>query len=212
MKSPYYVCVKLDIPYSKLLNSEYDHRGITIKTDYEVSYWTPRTGIVVSVPESLSDMAWETKVEIQPGQRIWFEYLDALMALGKLGNPGGIDIPRWRKEGDSVLVFIRYDSIVMAEKDGEYYTVNGYVVLKPIKHKVESSLILDDYENMECKVMCLGSEVTGHIDGSEDASGISVGDTVIIKKFKIKLENDFANIFGKGCIYLQRKNIYAKIS
>lgn len=211
-----YVCVKLDVPYSQLSKNEMRVRDIDIKTDYEVAYWTPRTGVIVQTPETLlygnepDYMLHKTDIELKAGQRIWFEYFDCLMALGNMINPGAPDFRRWYKDGDDVFVLIRYDSIVIAEGDGGYYTVNGYVVMKPVIKKYTGKLIIEDQEDLECEVVCCGTPVKEYLDGAVGGS-VSIGDRVVIRNFKLKLENDIINLFGKGCIYLQDRNILCKL-
>jgi co-chaperonin GroES (HSP10) len=210
-----YVCVKLDVPYSQLSKNEVRVRNIDIKTDYEVAFWTPRTGVIVQTPEHLlfgegqDYMLHKTEMELKAGQRVWFEYFDCLIALGNMINPGAPDFRRWYREGDDMYVLIRYDSIVVAEGENGYYTVNGYVVMMPLVKKYTGKIIIEDKEDLECEVVCSGSPIEEYFDGAIGCK-VDVGDTVLIRNFKLKLENDIINLFGKGCIYLQDRNILAK--
>lgn len=232
------VVIKLDRTYKELLHRhrtkqlEKSNVSLAIDTSFDVSFHAPRSGVVVAAPKSLyynkekpvGSMPWDTDVEVQPGDRVWFQYLTAMKALGNLYDVAETRRGNWLadKQGN-VYITIPYDILILALRGKEYFCLNGNLILEPVKFKYTGKVIVKDYETMECTVRCIGKPVREYIDAFVDADDISIGDNVIIRKWKLKLVDQLgdrnAEEVGKALkannaknlIYLQRKMIYVKM-
>jgi co-chaperonin GroES (HSP10) len=229
------VMIRLDISYKDLLNNRrkiaLGSVSVFLNTSYQPVDHCPRTGVIYKLPNELiydeqnpsNGLPWKTDNELQEGDRVWFVYLPAKMALGGLIDESLGGTGRWfRDKNDESVVYIlmRYDSLVLAKRDDKYFCVNGNIILEPVKYQMVSKvgLKLPEYEKMDCIVRCIGKPNKAYVDNSVEAEDISVGDTVIIRKWKIRLDDQIITSIGKdlntnskSLIYLQRKMIYAKV-
>ena len=160
---------------------------------------------------------------------VWFDYLAGLTSLGKLANPilEG-DVPKWFKVDDDIYILIRYEALIFAfreNKDGDVgffgttgniICLNGNVIMQPIVRERKSNLILPDNlkrkeSNLECTVVYVGKANEEYLDGTQDSNWMQPGDNVVLKNYKIRLENDLANELAPGLVFMQQKYVWAQV-
>lgn len=111
----------------------------------------PTVGKVISVTDSLVNkrdvdglidqdhhIEWECDIDLKEGDTVVFDYLMAIKNLGfKLQDIKNEydDWGRWVIIDGKLNIFMNYDNLYMRIRDGEFTTLNGYVIIKPEKEK-----------------------------------------------------------------------------
>lgn len=101
-------------------------------TDYNPAVHSDRYGIVYTVPPSLRfdgsplSMTWETQMELEVGDEVWFDYLNSENCV-VLECDDGNDYK-----------MIDYENIYLARKDGELFPLNGYCLFSDYHIKAKS--------------------------------------------------------------------------
>jgi len=182
----------------------------------------PTTGVVMQVPESLyydpdtdnfNGAAYDVDMELQPEDVVLFNYKAVAYSLEVQGqNPALVD-------GG---VFIRYDSIYCAIRNGEIVPVNGYIIVEAETMDLDFTapewlelpeIMKKNKSKTRGKVLYTGSPVRGYRSRPELASDsieINVGDTIMfLAHMGVKLQTDEHQTVGKGrTIYrLHRKDV-----
>ena len=225
-KVPWNYClIKLPQSYLTMLHNHYEYKAgntsIMIDTSFDPATYAPRWGMVVKNPENLlykrgvaESMGWKTKVETIPGDLVYFDYFSCLQALGKLANPSlAGENPHWYQSDNDLYVLIRYDSLIMAVREDRVVCLNGNVVLRPSVKHIKTRLLLPKFlqkkeEELVGEVVYSGTPNEEYLDGVRDAKGIATGDTCVIKKLKLRLENTIDSTQEKGLYFVQLKNIW----
>lgn len=211
------VLIKLDRNNDEIKLSTGDK--LYLDTSYGRERHAPVTGTVTAVPRSLNcrkNMDWETPMELAPGWRVWWNYVDTLNALDNEST--AID------EDGNIHVMLPYQSCVVAKDlSGNIVTLNGYMLCSPVEdEKISSKLIhIPDHirKNKSAKFAILRHQGTkngwyrrpeyhDHIESVPNGSVI-----VFSKHSDIPLEYDLHSEFeGKETLYkMQWPDILAVI-
>lgn len=152
-----HVLIKVDI------NTDKTRSGIWLpdkEWDFGAGKHAERVGIVEKLPAGLqcgygndpSNITWETELELEIGDKVWFDHIEAL-------NSEGIKVPKY---SDGLVVgydkykFINYTSIIVAIRGEKIIPVNGNVLFEHVKEKIK----LGVYEK---EVMDIGHGIVKHI-------------------------------------------------
>lgn len=211
------VIVKLPDTYKMMLNNEVNIRGLSVKTQYEPSYYAPRYGTVIAIPDKLTfgvgAMVWKTDIEIRVGDTVWFNYLVCLMALGRLLNPHTPNPEtKYFVCGEDIYVVLPYESLIVAKRGEDIVCLNGYCIGKQIQEKQSEKLITENKKTGWVELRYIGTPVTEYLNDTVDVEDVCVGDVVCINKILAeKMENGMTNTFSDDeLVFFQRKQIYGK--
>lgn len=182
----------------------------------------PTTGVVMDVPESLyydpdpdnfTGAAYDVDMELQKGDVVIFNYKAVPYSLEIQGQDPSLS---------SGGVFIRYDSIYAAVREGVIIPVNGYVIVEAHTEQLDFTapewlelpeIMKKNKSKTRGKVLYTGSPVRGYRTRPElasDSMEVSVGDDIMfLAHMGVKLEVDEHQTIEKGkTIYrLHRKDI-----
>lgn len=235
-----HVLVKLPNSYKKMVYNEVKIGSFDVNTSYELAMHTPRYGELIVNPEKLylgiGGMSWETTIETQVGDTVWFNYLVCLMALGRLANPvSKSDDESYFVCGDDLYVFLPYESLVVARRKHTFKTIvtkthtggvdpyeeniclNGYCIGEPVVEKQSEILIANKKPTGKVKITHVGVPVENYLgDEFIPSCDVKVGDVVMVKKagnkmLAEKLENGMVNKFDeRELVFFQNKQILCK--
>jgi co-chaperonin GroES (HSP10) len=173
--TPNWILVKPDFSATEKLGS------LHLSTSYDNEKYAPTKGTVISVPDNLvsSFMDWETTMEVNPGDTVFFHYLTTINAVG-------IDNRTVEVNGET-LFFIKYDSVfaILDSKTSAMKTANGYLLMEPIE--VNDDLHFDSeilkFSKSLAKVVVDGSLNSKYrYNGYKDSDLIKKGDIVLLDK------------------------------
>ena len=145
-----YVLAELDAIYNETI----DAGGVELilDTSYEKERHSAVNAIVVSTPKDLyyspeaSDQSieFDTEMELEMGDKIFFHYLAISNALeeGRVFNKNG-----------KFYIFLKYDRIFCAERNGYVFGINGWLLINPI-------VVENEYEGS-------GLEIQEHLKNQE---------------------------------------------
>jgi len=163
----------------------------------------PTWGIVVKIPQglyfnpsSVDSMEWKTKQELELGDKVWFQrsmYLNS---------------PRIRVE-EKEYVVIRYPDIYMGHRNGAYFMINGYLLVRPlIETKKCLEYVSEEQSLVECEVI-LVSDPVEYLNAENEHLVVNPRDRIILADaYRITLEDDmFAEFSSEKCYVLQRREI-----
>lgn len=216
------VLVKLPSAYSKMLHNEVKIGSFDVNTSYELAMHTPRYGELVCNPERLyfgiGGMSWETSIQTQVGDTVWFNYLICLMALGRLANPvSKSDEENYVICGDDIYVILPYEGLVVAKRGEQVICLNGYVMGIQIKEEQSDILKMDKVKTGKVKLTHVGVPIENYLEGEfVPSADVQVGDVVMVRGYggKIlaeKLENGMVNVFDKReILFFQGRQILCK--
>lgn len=234
--------IQLPQGYSKLLNTYHDYAltkdiNIRVDTSFDPATHAPRWGTLIRNPKYLvyekgnnDTIQWDCDIDTKEGDIVFFDYLACLVALGKLANPAlPGENPTWLRCENDIYILIRYDAlifsfresesggVVLMEKKGDIICLNGHVILRTQKEQVNTNLILPDYikrkeSKLKHEVVFVGKANREYLDGTLDSDGINPGDKVVIKNYKIRLENSLVNVLSPDLVFVQQKHIFAILS
>ena len=126
------ILVRLDRIHRKCKLGETE---IFIDTTYESQDWISTTGTVEGSGEE----------GVEAGDRIWVEYREILLSLGRIANPAQEHSTlKYYKEGEDYLIFVRKSACYMIERDGEKIMLNGNLLVQPIYEKANMFSIDED--------------------------------------------------------------------
>lgn len=223
-----YVLVRLDKDNDliKLKNGV----ELYVDTTFEPEKHATVTGIVCGLPQKLLytgipnlGMPWKTPIELKFGDRVVMYYLSVVNAL-RPETLRAVVI-----EGEK-YIWIQYQNIFAAVREGLIVPVNGYCLIEPCDSpeitaqddrmkKVGLTMFRSDKKSLTGvvygKVKYLGRPNDAYVDGHTDEGvNINPGDTVVMKKITdLPLEYDMhANIDGgKRYWRVQRRYIFGKL-
>lgn len=199
-----------------------------LDTSYEPEKHITITGEVVALPSKLyysglpnKGMPWKINMELQVGDKVFIYYLAVSNAFRKETFNAIV-------EDDARYVFIKYQSIFAAIRDGKLFPINGYILVEPsedpdwlsLKERLSKTGLslakLKTFTNTDVNygvVRYIGNPVLEYVDKySDDGVDIKVGDTVVTRRITdIPLEYEMHQKADGGKKYwrLQRKSILA---
>lgn len=199
-----------------------------VDTTYEVEKHITVTGEVMALPTKLHysgqpniGMPWETEMELKIGDRVFMYYLSVANAFRKETFNAIV-------EEDARYVFIKYQYIFAAIRDGKLFPINGYLLVEPsedpdwlvLKEKLGKAGLqpvkLKNFTNTDVNygiVRYIGNPVLEYVDKYSDKGvNVGVGDIVVTRRITdIPLEYDLHAKADGGKKYwrIQRKNILA---
>lgn len=179
--------------------------------------WNPGLHVVTKgVVSSVSDkmifdlMEWEPTVDIQPGDKVWFQRYESAVALGREIDPFMGEF----EKNDSMYgdkIIIPFSSLFCVERDGELIMQNGYVLVEPVD-STEAG-ILERPSAYQKKELSLGKVYqTGAANKKYDYSvyldtiGYKQGDLVLFRRYNNTIHKD---IHDRELYKIQRRNIVA---
>lgn len=200
-----YVGVKLD------LNKGISFNGGELYADktFNPNEYVSLKGEVVALPIKL-DMDWVVDDGLQEGDIVHIDYHEALMALGNSFDAAQEgENPRWFKEGDDTIVFVRYEFLYYFERDGKRIMMNGYIEVEPVFEKLESdTIIVNEYKKtvfLRGEIINIGAKATyKHYNVSE----MFIGDTIVYKAIAVR---NVGNMVDKGIVIVQSRFVVGKV-
>jgi len=110
-------------------NDEITYGTLTLKLDtsFEIGKHAANKGVVIKVPEkfvyskipNINTSDWDTEIEVEPGDLVWFDYLS------------GIECNQIECKGELYYV-LPYHTLYVSRRKEEVIPLNGYVLLEPI--------------------------------------------------------------------------------
>jgi len=212
-----YVKVKFD-PYDKI------GRFYVPDEMYLSSPIRIRSGIVELTPDRLTPPTEEYHYLAMKGEGR--DYNETLR-LKEISNCLDYDFPMILQEGDRVFwkynihqddyytqELIKYDQIIVAERNGEIIPLHGYVIAEAIKKETERNGIILSYKNEKelnksvikhIGLPCLRYKYFPHYKDSEE---LQVGDTIWHNASTgISIEYSLLQKLDRPYIYLNRKDV-----
>jgi co-chaperonin GroES (HSP10) len=201
------VIVELD-PENSLIETKSGFK-LQIDTSYEPEKHVVRMGTVKEVPEKIlfskSDrniMPWDTDMELKVGDRVIMYYLAVINCI----SPE----KRWfYVENGKIIIFITYNNIYAAIRDGEIIPINGYVLVEPMEDPEwvsmqerikQGGLLVPDMRKLSNKnvvygkIAYLASPIRTYYDEhkSDENINVKVGDEIVMKKVRdIPMEYEY---------------------
>lgn len=178
--------------------------------DYKPATHAERWGYVYKVcsklfydPPLINSMQWETEVEIQEGDEVWFNFNMALHAYTYICD-------------NEIYKMLKYQDLYVARRGKEVIPLNGYVVLKEWKPPKKSVFLLEEKADKRFAVVehygsCNKEYSNSHY--SDDIQ-LGVGDRVLLEEGTslIPLEGGLHNTFRDDQVFIQqRKRILAVV-
>lgn len=219
---PNYVLVKVDLIHT------IEKSGILISGDTSYSAKTsqgetitpaeylPRSGTVVAMCEELvfdtevngkesemESLAWETTIEVNVGDKIFFSYFKALSSAKLM-------------YGGDMYFAIRYDSIYAVYRDNTPIPVNGWILFEDVEKEFKTSLIIPDTVKKVNTAIgrCVGVSKpnTAYLNKNlSDGIEVQVGDICRflgrLDEAKLYLESKMNQTYDRKFFMFQRKDI-----
>ena len=166
----------------------------------------PRYGKVILLPDELyfnpklygTDMTkntleWDTEIEIQEGDDVWFSYLKGVTGEHYIFN-------------GELYYLMRYDSIYAIKKKEYPVPINGFIVFEPIKDEWDSDIIIppdyiDVYEDRVGRVLKVSKPNKDYVYRTSRGEQM-VHDNIEVKEGDICL---FDGTVGAHRMYLEGK-------
>lgn len=168
-----------------------------------------------------ASVQFEVDIEIEKGDKVYFEYL-----AHELCSKDG----RWVETSEGMMLLMKYDLLIMADRNGGIYPLNGNIIVEnekieapdtfgDIQGKVsENGLFIPQMYQLEhkyrnraiAKVLYAGSAVREYMDfrGKYDAE-CEVGDRILYDpRFAKEIEYSTHRVFDRKLLRIQRKDIY----
>lgn len=182
-----------------------------LKIEFAGSEWNEaahisRYGVVVRVPERLTlktfenmespgMMEWETDIEIEEGDLVFF---------GKMASANAPII----NVGESTYFLLNYGDLILRVRDGDVSPLNGYVLLEKVVETVRvEGLVLDfgDRVNKRMGVVThIGTPNASYFGSDSIDADVEIGDKVIFRgDFFGELEEEMFAKLEKGLGYVQ---------
>lgn len=190
-------------------------RGFYINTHYDREKHAATEGEVISFPKStyynrddkLYSMPWNTEMEIQAGDSVFFYYLAYMNAL---------DHDRAFVYNKELYVFINYEYIYVKKNKSGITPLNGQLIVSPYINDGKYDFIKK--HNLAIgKVEFVGSKNKGYIDqyqDVEDIDNIQEGDLIVFDvACDIPLQHNLHNSLKGDNDYfrMERRLVYGKL-
>jgi co-chaperonin GroES (HSP10) len=223
--------VRISVPRGRQKVTLPNGRDMFIDISFDPQKFVATSGIVMDIPDMLMPdrfpdgshnprgMEWDTEIEIQVGDKAFYQKYEALVALGRLANPSMAtweETASYRVVGDEIHIFIPYHSLYCVEREGELIMCNGYVLVEPVEQEIDLGLMkipemLKKNELHVGKVYCTGSYNKEYYRMKYmDTIGYGPGDIVLFRKYNNVAHSDV--VTGKDLYKIQRRQIVAIIN
>lgn len=216
-----YVLIK---PYMDMRTSS-NIEGVVLDMTFEEEKHAARVGEVIAVPEKLyyteqgpDSLPWDTDMEIQVGDEVTYHFLSATTATDRHWE-------RYVEFDGEIYIFVNYDRIFTAKRNGEIICLNGFVLVEPVekvnnRYLPENFSFSDTYKGKDKyfgRVRFMGSLVRSYrlsrkIVHGPDQDDIKEGDLILMDKVcDIPLEYPFHAMLNGNKVYyrVQRRYIRA---
>ena len=192
-----------------------------IDNSYDPGNHVTTTGVIKSIPTKLiykgeKGMEWKTSIDIQVGDKVWFQKYEAIQSLGRLADPVLSDFEdnsSYIIVNDRIHIFIPYSALFCVERNNEIIMLNGYVIIEPIEKKYNT--IFDIPAKMKVDEATMGKILLMGKPNEEydfkdyvDTMGYEVGDTVLFRKNN---NTPHMDLFNRKVYKVQRKSVLTKI-
>jgi len=176
--------------------------------DYNPAAHTDRTGTIWKLPPTLRydnspfSMPWKTSVQVQEGDKVWFDYLNSQNCV-VIENEDGVEYK-----------LIDYENLYLVKRGEEITPLNGYCMFSDFVIKASSRFdITDGKVDARFGVVEYVAEKNQeyHISVFSDDIEIGAGDKVLFgrRAQRYYLEDPYYMTLGKMLRPMQRKNIVA---
>lgn len=186
---------------------------IVADQDFKPAEHAERWGYIYKLPPSLvfergnpNTMSWKTEIEVEIGDKVWFDFRQALYATTYVVDG------EWYKVMDYEFLHLAY-----REDDDTVIPLNGYLLMREYRPPKESDLLLDpDVDKQYAVVVKAGSKNKEYIlDFWNDDIDVCDGDHVMfeVKTSCFPLEAQLHREFGDDKYILQqRKRVIAVVN
>ena len=197
---------------------------LQIDTDYDPHVHAERVVEVVRVPKKLefsstfiskNVLPWETKMELQPGDKAW------VRPLSVIGSEFTELIKITTREDKQVYFLLSYEDFFVAKRGEEVICLNGYVLIQPnkedlqkkFKHIIVPAAYRGQGNTQSFKVCFSGSINTGYQDDTKEdfIDELKPGNNVVVwrKRRPYLMEDPLHACFNKkeGYFPIQRCDI-----
>jgi len=206
--------VEIEVPQG-VKPVEIDGQEFLIDNSYDPGKYVISYGEVVGIPYGINLAEWTTRMNVLPGDKVWFQKYEAIKALGSIADPTLADYEEntaYYIHQGRIRVFIPYDALFFVERNKETIMLNGYALIEPVEKSIQSVLeITDDMKGDEVhigKVYKIGEPNTGYdYNGYTDSSSYQIGDHVFFTKYQNDAQFDYLN---KKLYKIQRRFIIGK--
>lgn len=165
---------------------------------------------------------YETDIDIRMGDKVFFDYLSALLSLGYKANPNNEE----NEDTDTMFVvvnnllfmFIDYQYLYVAIRNESIIMLNGYILVEPVEKVNVYSFSLpgqmdDAYSGI---VRYTGNPNKSYMNKKySDTLDIEIGDKIIFRKYNNQLlENPIHSAFPEyhRLYKMQRRQVVGKIT
>ena len=117
--------------------------GLYIDHTYEPSDHVLVIGTVVEIPMKLDKEPWQSEIEIQVGDVVYFDRYSAMQAFGNTYHGESItNDNRVIKVDEIPHLYLKYHNLYMAIREGKRIMLNGYALLTSVEWKAKSNIEL----------------------------------------------------------------------
>lgn len=194
---------------------------LQLDTTYNPEQHVAVSGEIIAPPVRLhydkkdsSGMDWKTKIEVKSGDKVYFSYHAALMALGTRADPGQEYCdPLWIDQDDKLYIFIKYEDLYIVIRDRKEIPLNGYVIVERVKDCYSGTLKVESkFSDKSAIVRTVGSINQEYRTEEIDAIDISHGDLIFYKPDHIlRIEDDLHKTLNINTFIVQRRYILARL-
>jgi hypothetical protein len=123
---------------------------IELDNTFDPTWMLAIRGVVVKNPPYLyfndvsnmdGSLLWDTDIETQVGDTVYVDYISIQKAFGISNQP---EVGNYFSCEEDVYVLLDYSMLYIALREGDIFPLNGWVVGKPTKESIETSLIVPD--------------------------------------------------------------------
>lgn len=207
--------VEIEVP-SGTRPVEIDGKEFFIDNSYEPGRHVISYGTIANIPYTLSAMEWETKMNVKPGDKVWFQKLEAIIALGRIADPAIADYEEntayYIHEG-RIRIFIPYSALFFVERNSKTIMLNGYSLIEPIEKQYDFPFDIPDTMKKDevriGKIVALGEPNESYdFEGYVDSVSYNVGDVVYFTRYQNDPQFDYKQ---KKLYKIQRRFIIGLI-
>lgn len=174
-------------------------------------------GEVVSLPlrimGGVDGMDWYCDNALEVGDEVWFDYHEALMAMGSLADRyQEHEDSRYMFDGEDLILFIRYDFIYYGVRDGVKVMLNGYYFVEVLENsrEVEGIMFKEEVNKKVryCKVLDVGGDVS-YVNESYSHPEVNVGDVLLVIKNSLRVVSN--SLYVGGGVVVQSRFVLGRV-
>jgi len=212
---------------------EYIFKGGKLFVDhtYNPTHHASVYGVVEQMPEKIiyklsksgeakgNSMQWDTDLEVEVGDTVWFSFTEVMYNLGVDFDKGNKmdDKKYFREDNGDIVMCVDYSQCFVAKRGDEIICLNGYCLIEPILEYSDS--VLEDWkEPVQSKnfgyVRCKGKPVREYESKTWVDADVEVGDLVMISRgWALQLEHPLHRSFdNQTTLYkVQPRGIIASV-